>query len=150
MLPSLFTSYLFIFDIKFPTFLYINVLKYGVTYSFLFSLSFLFFSYSIPNILFTVFFLETQLISNLGVTHRLTHSLTDNITFRCYSHISIIVDRFGLSLRFCHLEFDKEVKYGTLPCFGGDLRELSFCGPCGPCFYLSWINITWIPRQGYM
>ena len=32
--------------------------------------------------------------------HRLTH-----VTFRFFP---LIVDRFGRSLRFCHLEFDKE------------------------------------------
>ena len=46
------------------------------------------------------------------------------------------------SLRFCHLESDKEaimIVVGVkMPGIGGgfvivsDLRELSFCGPCGP------------------
>ncbi len=48
-------------------------------------------------------FLEVQLLSNSGVTHRfthpLTHLLTDNVTF---------VVRFGRSLQFFHLEFYKE------------------------------------------
>ena len=49
----------------------------------------------------------------------------------------LFVDWFGRSLQFCHLEFDCWWFYGTFPCFRrgiySDFRELSFCGPCGPC-----------------
>ena len=81
----------------------------------------------------------------LGVLFRSSDkklNITDSITHGTYSffvHIFVFVDQFGLSLRFCHLEFDKEA---ISDCFmthfcvleGGyilsDFRKLSFCGPC--------------------
>ncbi len=69
-------------------------------------------------------------------------SITCNVTF---SFISVIVDRFGHSLRFCHLEFEIEAnsdncRRGNAGIGGGfwilsKFRELSFCGPCGTCLF---------------
>ena len=54
-------------------------------------------------------------------------------------------DRFGRSLQFLHIEFDREAISDA--CRSGNARyrwgvlnfnyfsELSFCGPCGACFY---------------
>ncbi len=65
-----------------------------------------------------------------------TNSLPRPLTSSCY----VVVDRFGLSLRFCHIEFDKEAFFdgfeiektgiGVGLLILNDLRELSFCGPC--------------------
>ena len=62
--------------------------------------------------------------------------ITQHVTFSCVDQISVIVDRFGRSLRFCHLEFDKEVilmvtglKIPGIDVKLSDFRKLSFCGP---------------------
>ncbi len=40
------------------------------------------------------------------------YSLNHNVTHSFFDHISHVCDdRFGRSLRFCHLEFDKEAIY---------------------------------------
>ena len=58
------------------------------------------------------------------------------------------MDRFGRSLRFCYLKFDKEANsddfmaHSRVSRAGGeglilsDFRELSFCIPSGPCFLI--------------
>ncbi len=52
--------------------------------------------------------LEDQLLYNqIYVTDSLHLSRT-HFTFSFIDHITIVVDRFERSLRFCHLEFDKE------------------------------------------
>ena len=44
--------------------------------------------------------------------HRLTLSLTHG-SFSFFSNISVVMDRLGRSLQFCHLEFNKEaINYG--------------------------------------
>ena len=60
----------------------------------------------------------------------------------------LFVDRFGRSLQFYHLQFDKEAisdgfmadagvfKGGEDGLYLSDFRELSFSGPCGTCFLL--------------
>ena len=56
----------------------------------------------------------------------------------------VFVDRFGRSLRFCHLEFDMEaISDGFMVhirvlgegMIFSNYRELSFYGPSGPYFY---------------
>ena len=50
----------------------------------------------------TYFFTEAQLLYNqIDDTHNVTLSFVDQIS-------SLFVDRFGSSLQFCHLEFDKK------------------------------------------
>ncbi len=71
--------------------------------------------------------------------YSLRHSLT-------YGMFALFVDQFGRSFRFYHLEFDTEaISNGWSSENSGNgrwfwilsnFRELSFCGPCGPCFYL--------------
>ncbi len=60
------------------------------------------------------------------------------------STISLFVDRFRPSLQFCTLNFDKEAISDSLMAQSrvisgvlilSDFRELSFCGPCEPCFF---------------
>ena len=52
----------------------------------------------------------------------------------------MFVVRFGRSLWFCQLQFDKEaISVGFMAhsrVLGGRFRELSFYGPCGPYFLL--------------
>ncbi len=43
-------------------------------------------------------------IAQIDVTNLLSH----NVMFSYVDHISDVVDPFGRSLRFCHLEFDIE------------------------------------------
>ena len=43
----------------------------------------------------------------IDVTDSLPASLT-HVLFSFVDHISVVLDRFGSSLRFCHLVFDKE------------------------------------------
>ena len=45
------------------------------------------------------------------ITNRvsLTDSLTNNVIFICFGYISVVYGSIGRSLRFCHLEFDKNV-----------------------------------------
>ncbi len=51
------------------------------------------------------YLLESQLLYN----HiDLIDSLTHNVTFIPVDHISVVVDLFGRSLWFCHLEFEQE------------------------------------------
>ena len=89
-------------------------------------------------------FLEAQLLSNyIDVTDSLRPSLTHG-TFSYNAHISVVVDRFERSLRFCYLEFDMEAisdicrsenaQYRWGFCILSDFRQLSFCGPCGLFF----------------
>ena len=49
-------------------------------------------------------------INRESLTDSLTPSLMDNVTISFFGHFSV-VDRFGSSLQFCHLEFDKEAIY---------------------------------------
>ncbi len=63
--------------------------------------------------------------------------------FSCFGHIFVVIDRFERSLRFYHLELNKEAisdgcrsentwhqwDFWILRYF----KELSFCDPCGPC-----------------
>ncbi len=73
-----------------------------------------------------------------------THSLTD-----VFGHISVVRDQFGRSLQVCHLEFDDEAitdsRSENSRYRGGgrggflilsNFRELSFCGPFGPCLII--------------
>ncbi len=70
-----------------------------------------------------------------------SHSLTHSFIF----HFSVVVDLFGRSLQFCHLEFFREAIFVGYRSESGDIgggfrifndfRELSFCCPCGPYFY---------------
>ncbi len=57
-----------------------------------------------------------QLLFNSGVTH----SLTDNVTFSCFGHVSVVVERFGLSLRVCHLKVHNEAILDS--CRGENVR----------------------------
>ncbi len=69
-----------------------------------------------------------------------THSLKGHLAVS-----AIFVDRFGHSFQFGFLKFDIE---DILMVFlahsrvlgGGDLRELSFCGPIEPCLFFQCIN----------
>ncbi len=66
-----------------------------------------------------------------------THSLTHNIKFSSVDHVSVIVDRFEHSLRFCHLEFHKEaisLMFQEVKMAGIFVAELLWF--CGPCFQL--------------
>ncbi len=76
----------------------------------------------------------------MSQTHFITPSLTGRSTLSAIS--SLFVVQFWHSLRFCYLEFDKEamVVEVIMPGIGAkgfwiqhDFRELSFCGPWGPC-----------------
>ena len=51
----------------------------------------------------SMLFLEAQLLYNLSVT--------DNVTIALSAISLLLVDRFGRSLRFCHLDFDKDAIY---------------------------------------
>ena len=80
------------------------------------------------NRLIILFLLEAQLLSNyIDATDSPRHS---HGMFSSFRQISVVVDRFGRSLRFCHLEFDEEAIYDTFPCSKGefcilsDIREL--------------------------
>ncbi len=58
-----------------------------------------------------LFFLEAQFLSNKSVTHRLTHPVCHSQTMErlgLWTMFSLFLDRFGRSLRFCHLEYYKE------------------------------------------
>ncbi len=85
-------------------------------------------------------------------------SQTQNTTFSFFDISPLFVDRFGLSLRFCHQEFYKEAisdgcrrKNARYRCGGGgcilsDFGALNFCGPSGPCFFIPiniWFKNTW-------
>ncbi len=63
-------------------------------------------------------FLETLLLSYyIDVTDSRRASLTHGM-IRSLGHISVVVDRFGYSQRFCHLEFnEKAIYHGTFLCF---------------------------------
>ncbi len=50
-------------------------------------------------------------------THSLTHSLTENVTFSCFGV------QFGRALRFCCLEFDKEVISDSFMAYSRIFRE---------------------------
>ena len=50
-------------------------------------------------------FLEAQLLYNYMDGTDLVHH---NVTFSFVDYIFVVVDRFGRSLRFCHLEYNKE------------------------------------------
>ncbi len=39
-----------------------------------------------------IVFLKAPLLSNKGVTHRLPHSLTDNVTFSCFGHVPVVCE----------------------------------------------------------
>ena len=55
---------------------------------------------------FKILFLEAQLLYDfIDVTDSLRHSLTGRVIS---STSPLFVDRFGRSLQFCYLEFDKE------------------------------------------
>ena len=58
---------------------------------------------------FKISLLEAQLLYDyIGVTHRLTSSLTLNVTLALSTISTLIVDLVAISLRFCYLEFYKE------------------------------------------
>ena len=68
-------------------------------------------------------------------------SQTGRLTFSTIS--PLFVDRFKRSLRFGHLQFDQEAisrgfmshsRVFRVSFILSDFRELSFCGPCGPCY----------------
>ena len=65
--------------------------------------------------------LEAQLLSNyikVSQSHSVPHSLTGRLAFMSIS--PLFVDRFGSSLRFSHLEFDREAI--------SDVKTLDFGG----------------------
>ena len=63
--------------------------------------------------------------------HRLTHKRLAFSTI-----YPLFVERFGRSLRFYNIEYDKEAISDGRRSVGfwilSDFRELSLCGPCGP------------------
>ncbi len=60
--------------------------------------------------------LEAQLLSTyIDVTNSHRQSLMGRLAVSAIS--PLFVDRFGLSLRFCHLEFDKEAILLHIPVF---------------------------------
>ncbi len=95
--------------------------------------------------------LEAQLLCDyIDVTDLFPNSLTHG-TFSFFGQISVVMDRFGHSLRFSHLELDKEailmVAGVNITGIGGcflNLRELSFCSPCGPCFNIFFSHFTYV------
>ena len=67
----------------------------------------------------------------------LLHSLTTSrLAFS--SIYSVFDDRFGRSLQVRHLEFDKKTVFFLIL---SDFRELSSCGPCRPCFHVTYAYI---------
>ncbi len=67
-----------------------------------------------------------------------TDSFTERLDISAISPLFMV--RIGRSLRFCHLEFYKQAISDVFKVFlgrgRGDFSELSFCGPCKPCFIL--------------
>ncbi len=74
--------------------------------------------------------------------------------------LKLKVDRFGCSVRFCYLEFDKEAisdgcrsenaVIGGGLCILSDFRALSFCGPCGPCLEIRILHMDKLTIQNFI
>ncbi len=99
----------------------------------------------------------------MDVTYSLPDPLTNLWEWDVHLYISpLFADQFGCPLWFCHLEFDKEaifmVSWHKPVILERDLilsyfKELSFCGPCGPCclgFFIYKILLKGVCQSKYL